>query len=128
MRDEVAFLALGIALGNTRLLPAVLDVPGAVFATRPLRLLFEALGKDRDAVRLALIAFGVEMPDGTTAAEAVIGAVRRRGEWLAQDSLAWRIGEASRKMPPEQFREYALRQLGAVEPVQEQVPQLKIAE
>lgn len=112
MRDEVAWLALGAAIGSRQLLARLLaEVPGAAFdgAARQLR---SALGRDRAAVLSALSLLGVQVVGDQTAADAILEATATHGARRAQQSLAGKLGRAASLMTPEQFREYLREQVG----------------
>ncbi len=131
MRDEIRWLALGIALGNQQFLARLTaEVPANAFDTRTQKALFAAIGEGRDAVIVCLSGLGVPVAAEQRAADAVLEVVREFGERAVQESAAWKLGEAARMMRPEQFREYLVAQTAALTPAakeQPKTPQLKIA-
>lgn len=113
MGSELAWLALGLALGNRKLLAALEGASPEGFTPGSQRNLFLALWRSHEEVAKLLVGLGAE--PGKPAWQAVIDAVRRAGEVEAQRSAAGRISAASRLLSPEQFLDYLRKELSKLE-------------
>jgi hypothetical protein len=117
MRDEVAWLALGMALGSQRLLARLLaEVSSAAFPQGRLRQFITALTRGRPAVVQLLAQLGVAVGDDETAADAIMSAAREHGERQAQQAFARQTQTAAQMMTAEQFREWAVEQIQKIAP------------
>lgn len=112
MRDEVAWLALGVAIGSKQLLARLLaEVPCAAFGHGRAAALYRALESGRAAVKAALAELGVLVESDSTAADAILETARDHGQRQEQKSLARKLDTAAQMMTAEQFREFLAAQV-----------------
>ncbi len=113
MGSELAWLALGLALGNRKLAAALEGTAPGAFTPGAQRNLFLALWRGREEVAKLLVELGADA--GKPAWQAVLDAVRRAGEKEAQKAAAARLKIASGLLSPGQFRDYLKKELEQLE-------------